>query len=73
MRFRHLALITVSLPCFAFVFCIVYSFFHHYDLVTRTHCNVWNVAPSISGIKKDRLFKKKGNNNFSASIGNFAP
>jgi len=48
MRFRHLALITVSLPCFAFVFCIVYSFFHHYDLVTRTHCNVWNAAPSIS-------------------------
>jgi len=48
LRFRHLALVTVSLPCFAFLFCIIYSFFHHYDLVTRTHCNVWNVAPSIS-------------------------
>jgi len=48
IRFRHLAVVTVSLPCFAFVFCIIYSFFNHYDLVTRTHCNIWNVAPSIS-------------------------
>ena len=38
-----------SLPLWAFVFCITYSFFYHHDWVTRTHCNVWNVAPSISG------------------------
>ena len=49
LKFRHLSVVTVSLPCFAFLFCIIYSFFHHYELVTRTHCQVWNVAPSISG------------------------
>lgn len=48
LRFRHLALITVSLPCFAFFFCIIYSFFEHHEWTTRTHCNVWNIAPSIS-------------------------
>ena len=29
-----------------------FSFFFHYDLVTKTHCNVWNWAPSISGCTK---------------------
>jgi len=48
IRFRLVAIVTVSLPFFAFIFCIVYSFFFHYDLVTKTHCNVWNWAPSIS-------------------------
>ena len=38
-----------SLPCFAFLFCIIYSWLNHYEWVTRTHCLVWNVAPSISG------------------------
>ena len=38
-----------SLPCAAFLFCIIYSFFYHYEWVTRTHCQVWNIAPSISG------------------------
>ena len=38
-----------SLPVFAFVFCITYSWWWHYEWVTRTHCQVWNIAPSISG------------------------
>jgi len=48
LKFRQIAIVTVSLPFFAFLFCIAYSFMHHYDWVTRTHCDVWNVAPSIS-------------------------
>ncbi|XP_023339380.1 post-GPI attachment to proteins factor 2 [Eurytemora carolleeae] len=48
VKFRQIAVITVSLPFFAFLFCISYSFFNHYDWVTKTHCNVWNIAPSIS-------------------------
>ena len=35
-------------PLSAFVYCIVYSFFYHYEWTTQTHCNVWNFAPSIS-------------------------
>ena len=35
-------------PLFAFGYCIVYSFFYHYEWTTQTHCNVWNFAPSIS-------------------------
>ena len=55
VRFRHLAVVTVSLPCFAFMFCIIYSWFNHYEWVTRTHCQVWNIAPSISGLMTHQL------------------
>jgi len=48
LKFRHLAIFTLSIPCFAFFFCILYSFFFHHEQVTKTHCQVWNVAPSIS-------------------------
>jgi len=48
LKFRHIAIFTLSIPCFAFFFCIIYSFLFHLDQVTRTHCQVWNVAPSIS-------------------------
>ena len=46
---NNLMIISSSLPCTAFLFCIIYSFFYHYEWVTRTHCQVWNIAPSISG------------------------
>ena len=62
----------LSLPSFAFLFCIIYSFFHHYEWVTRTHCQVWNVAPSISGREYKSLFPRHILHT-AASIGNFAP
>ena len=46
--FPWISLITVLMPLVAFVYCIVYSFFYHYEWTTQTHCNVWNFAPSIS-------------------------
>lgn len=46
--FPWISLITVFMPLVAFVYCIVYSFFYHYEWTTQTHCNVWNFAPSIS-------------------------
>jgi len=46
--FPWVALGSVLLPLSAFIYCIVYSFFYHYEWTTQTHCNVWNFAPSIS-------------------------
>ncbi len=46
--FPWVSMITLVMPLFAFVYCIVYSFFYHYEWTTQTHCNVWNFAPSIS-------------------------
>lgn len=46
--FPWISLVTVLMPLTAFVYCIVYSFFYHYEWTTQTHCNVWNFAPSIS-------------------------
>jgi len=48
LKFRHIAIFTLSIPCFAFFFCIIYSFLFHLEEVTRTHCQVWNMVPSIS-------------------------
>ena len=55
IKYRYLALATIILSTISFVFCIVYSFLFHFDEVTSSHCNVWNVAPSVSGKK----FKKR--------------
>ena len=49
IKYRYLALATIILSTASFVFCIVYSFLFHFDEVTSSHCNVWNVAPSVSG------------------------
>ena len=46
--FPWVSMVTVLMPLTAFVYCIVYSFFYHYEWTTQTHCNVWNFAPSIS-------------------------
>merc|ERR1719264_1139404 len=47
IKYRYLALATIVLSTISFVFCIVYSFLFHFDEVTSSHCNVWNVAPSV--------------------------
>ena len=62
-----------SLPCFAFIFCIIYSWFNHYEWVTRTHCLVWNIAPSISGLVTNLSYGFYNVLVTAASIGNFAP
>ena len=46
--FRHFALVTVSLPFGAFIICILYSYLFNFKASTKTHCNVFNFAPSIS-------------------------
>lgn len=45
---KRLALYTVSLPLFAFIFCLVYTFIYNFEESTQTHCDVPNWAPSIS-------------------------
>ena len=57
--FTRIAVVTVLLPLSAFVFCILYSYFYHHEWTTHTHCNVWNMAPSISaaiGVFKPQKF-----------------
>ena len=48
LSFRRFSLLTVTLPLFAFLFCLGYSYAFHFRRTTLTHCNVWNFAPSIS-------------------------
>jgi len=48
IKYRYLALATILVSAVSFVFCIVYSFIFHFDEVTSSHCNVWNLAPSVS-------------------------
>ena len=60
IKYRYLALATVILSTASFVFCIVYSFLFHFDEVTSSHCNVWNVAPSVSGTIIQRYWEDWG-------------
>ncbi|XP_065215616.1 post-GPI attachment to proteins factor 2-like isoform X2 [Planococcus citri] len=39
---------TISLPFFAFIFCVVWSILYNFEETTFTHCKVWNFLPSIS-------------------------
>lgn len=48
LPFEKFSLITVALPLFAFFFCIVYSVIFHFERATYTHCEVFNLLPSIS-------------------------
>ncbi|XP_064481969.1 post-GPI attachment to proteins factor 2-like [Ornithodoros turicata] len=48
VHFRRLAVGTVMLPLFSFIFCVIWSLIHNFKSVTATHCKVWNFLPSIS-------------------------
>lgn len=48
IRIGRFALITVSLPLFAFIFCVAYSLMFYFEQSTSTHCHTWNYLPSIS-------------------------
>lgn len=48
LPFEKFSILTVCLPLFAFLFCIVYSVLFHFENATYTHCHVFNVLPSIS-------------------------
>ncbi|XP_043244960.1 post-GPI attachment to proteins factor 2-like isoform X2 [Amphibalanus amphitrite] len=48
LRFRHLALSTVSLPLFGFLFCVGWSLKYNFESATSTHCKVANYLPSLS-------------------------
>merc|ERR1719336_2294160 len=48
IKYRNLALATLTCARASFLFCILYSFIFHFEEVTSTHCNVWNGAPSVS-------------------------
>lgn len=46
--FSKFAWITVSLPFFGFIFCVMWSLIFNFDRATSTHCGVFNFLPSIS-------------------------
>ncbi|KAL7645571.1 UNVERIFIED_CONTAM: hypothetical protein RMT77_003957 [Armadillidium vulgare] len=48
IRVPLLAVVTVSLPFFAFLTCIYLSVVNNFSLATATHCGVPNYLPSIS-------------------------
>lgn len=48
IQFGKFSLITVSLPLFAFIFCVAYSVAFFFEESVSTHCHVWNYLPSIS-------------------------
>ncbi|CEF64978.1 Post-GPI attachment to proteins factor 2 [Strongyloides ratti] len=48
IRFSTLAKIVAFCPTIALVLCILTSMFLHWELVTSTHCNVYNFLPSVS-------------------------
>lgn len=46
--FNRFAWVTVSLPLFGFLFCVLWSVTYDFEHSTYTHCHVFNVLPSIS-------------------------
>ncbi|KAJ8937268.1 hypothetical protein NQ314_011974 [Rhamnusium bicolor] len=46
--FEKFALIIVCFPLLAFMFCISYSVLFNFESATYTHCQVYNMLPSIS-------------------------
>ena len=58
IKYRHLALLTLTSTVLGFLFCLFYSLVFHHGQTTATHCKVWEFAPSISG--KSRLRVENG-------------
>ncbi|XP_033224392.1 post-GPI attachment to proteins factor 2-like [Belonocnema kinseyi] len=48
LNFSKVAWFTVSLPFFAFIFCVIWSVLYNFEQSTFTHCQVYNFLPSIS-------------------------
>lgn len=48
LSFAKVAWFTVTLPFLAFVFCVVWSVFYNFEHSTSTHCQVYNLLPSVS-------------------------
>lgn len=46
--FERFAVVTLSLPLFAFVYCVLWSVVYNFESSTSTHCYVRNLLPSIS-------------------------
>lgn len=46
--FPKIAWLTVSLPFFGFIFCILWSMYYNFEKSTETHCKVYNFLPSVS-------------------------
>ncbi|KAJ8676716.1 hypothetical protein QAD02_012503 [Eretmocerus hayati] len=46
--FSKIAWFTVSLPFFAFLFCVGWSILYNFEKATETHCKVYNFLPSVS-------------------------
>lgn len=46
--YNRFAWITVSLPFFGFLFCVLWSVLYEFENSTSTHCHVYNILPSIS-------------------------
>uniref|UniRef100_A0A0N4ZX18 Post-GPI attachment to proteins factor 2 n=1 Tax=Parastrongyloides trichosuri TaxID=131310 RepID=A0A0N4ZX18_PARTI len=48
IRFSTLAQFMVLCPSLALILCVITSMILHWDLVTSTHCDVYNFFPSVS-------------------------
>uniref|UniRef100_A0A0N5B9A9 Post-GPI attachment to proteins factor 2 n=1 Tax=Strongyloides papillosus TaxID=174720 RepID=A0A0N5B9A9_STREA len=48
VRFSTLAKVVAFCPALALILCIITSMILHWDLVTSTHCGVYNFFPSVS-------------------------
>ncbi|KAL2749001.1 post-GPI attachment to proteins factor 2-like isoform X1 [Vespula maculifrons] len=48
ISFSRLAWVTVSIPLFAFIFCVIWSVLYNFEHATATHCKVYNFLPSVS-------------------------
>lgn len=48
IHFEKFAVLVVSFPLLAFLFCISYSVIFNFESATYTHCQVFNMLPSIS-------------------------
>ncbi|KAK0170647.1 hypothetical protein PV328_008474 [Microctonus aethiopoides] len=46
--FTKIAYFTVALPFFGFIVCVIWSIIYNFEHATSTHCQVYNVLPSIS-------------------------